>query len=318
MRCRRGTATILLLTAVGAACSATPPPPTRPLVIATAVTGGAYAQVGTALATVWSARVPGLVPEVVSGGSGRNLNAIEAGRAQVAFAQADMAYSAFRRGVGESTAPFANLRAIALLWHSAMQVVVPADSPIRSVRDLRGQRVVAGAPGTGNQALTAIALGAYGMSYDDLRPEFANFTRGAAALREGSADAAVIVAGIPADGVAELGRARPIRLVPIPRNDVQRLRAQFPFLEPATVAAGTYTGQTDDIPTIGVRNLLVCRADLDEDLVSALTAALFDALPQLAASHPSAALIDVTVAPATPIPLHPGAARYYRARELTR
>ena len=95
------------------------------------------------------------------------------------------------------------------------------------------------------------------------------------------------------------------------------MRAQYPFLEPMIVKAGTYANQDDAVETVGVSNLLLCRRDLDEALVYQLTRAFFEALPRLATANPAAALIDPEQAPATPIPLHPGAARYYREREIT-
>jgi TRAP transporter TAXI family solute receptor len=108
-----------------------------------------------------------------------------------------------------------------------------------------------------------------------------------------------------------------VRLLPVPRGQVQAMRAQYPFLEPMVVPAGTYEGQDADVETVGVSNLLLCRRDLDETLAYQLTRTFFESLPQLTRAHPAAGLIDPEQAPATPIPLHPGAARYYREREIT-
>ena len=99
---------------------------------------------------------------------------------------------------------------------------------------------------------------------------------------------------------------------------VDHLRSAFPFFKPATIPKGTYKGQDDDLITVGIDGLLLCRDDLPEALVYAMTRSLFDALPSLARSQPSARLINVNRAPTTPIPLHPGAARYYRERDLFR
>ena len=97
---------------------------------------------------------------------------------------------------------------------------------------------------------------------------------------------------------------------------MRRIRADYPFLKPAIIPRGTYTGQTGDIATVGVDNVLVCREDLPEEIVYRLTKAFFAALPELSRVHAAAMLIDPDQAPATPIPLHPGAARYYREREI--
>lgn len=97
---------------------------------------------------------------------------------------------------------------------------------------------------------------------------------------------------------------------------VERARENHPFFLPLTIPPRTYSSQQTPIETVGVDNVLLCRADLDEELVYRLTKAFFEALPDLAATHPSAGLIDADLAPATAIPLHAGAARYYREREL--
>ena len=97
---------------------------------------------------------------------------------------------------------------------------------------------------------------------------------------------------------------------------LERVREDYPFFLPVTIPKGTYSGQSVPIETVGVDNVLLCREDLDDELVYRLTKAFFEALPDLAATHPSAGLIDADLAPATAIPLHGGAARYYREREL--
>jgi TRAP-type uncharacterized transport system substrate-binding protein len=84
------------------------------------------------------------------------------------------------------------------------------------------------------------------------------------------------------------------------------------------IPGSTYPGHPDAIHTIGVDALLVCRRDLEESLVYDLTRRLFEALPSLSSQQESLRLMDVELAPATPIPLHEGAARYYRERELWR
>ena len=89
------------------------------------------------------------------------------------------------------------------------------------------------------------------------------------------------------------------------------------LLQPLIVPAGTYVGVGEDVETVGVSVLMTCRRDLDEALVYRLTQLLFTELPNIAESVSAARLIDAEQAPTTPIPLHPGAARYYREREIT-
>jgi TRAP transporter TAXI family solute receptor len=139
----------------------------------------------------------------------------------------------------------------------------------------------------------------------------------AASLAAGELDAAVVVAADPVEVVSR-ATANGARLLPITGRDVQRLRTDYPFLRPGAIPAGTYPGQPHPVPTLLVDVLLVTRAGLEDTLVQRLTSALFDVLPDLVPKFPYLRLINVGRAPATPIPLHPGAALFYRERELSR
>jgi TRAP transporter TAXI family solute receptor len=107
-------------------------------------------------------------------------------------------------------------------------------------------------------------------------------------------------------------------LLPLEGPAIDAVRRESIFLHPTVIPEGTYPGQHGPIHTVGVHNLLVCRRDLDEGLVYRLTRRLFEVLPSLVQQQDSLRLVDLQQAPATPIPLHPGAARYYRERELAR
>jgi TRAP transporter TAXI family solute receptor len=150
-----------------------------------------------------------------------------------------------------------------------------------------------------------------------MQPEFLSFVQTIEKMRQGDLDAAIVVAGLPADVLTDLSADPGVRLLPIPREQVRTMRAQYPFLQPVVVPAGTYASISGEVESVGVASLLVSRVDVDEELVYRMTRELFDALPQLYEVHPAVRLIDPEQAPATPIPLHPGAARYYRERQMT-
>ncbi|MGE3578650.1 MAG: TAXI family TRAP transporter solute-binding subunit [Vicinamibacterales bacterium] len=112
--------------------------------------------------------------------------------------------------------------------------------------------------------------------------------------------------------------SRGARLVSIEGPAIDRLREEYPFIRPIVIPANSYPGQAAPVHTIGVDLLLVCRASLDEQLVHSLTRHYIAALGELSTSHPSLGLVDLELAAAGPIPLHDGAARYYRESELFR
>ena len=106
------------------------------------------------------------------------------------------------------------------------------------------------------------------------------------------------------------------RLLPVAGPPIDRLRLDYPFFRTAAIPRDSYRGMTEVVHTIGVDSLLVCSRDLDESLVYDLTKHFFEALPSLSSSLDALRFIDLDESPATPIPLHEGAARYYREREL--
>jgi TRAP transporter TAXI family solute receptor len=244
------------------------------------------------------------------------VSAVDEGKGQLGLAQSDVVYLAYRRGIEHNLYPHKNLRAIAVLWVNNIYVVVRRDSPYHSIRDLKGKKVGVILPGTSGEFSTRIVLGAHNMSYADVQPIFQPTDQLLPRLGRGEIDAAFSANPIMLVAAQRVNETVPLRLLPIDRHVINRLRGSYPFLRPVTVAADQLSGQPGAVETLGAEWLLVCRSDLSEDLVYQLTKEFFNELPALARDHGEAALIDPEQAPATPIPLHPGAARYYREREV--
>ena len=246
------------------------------------------------------------------------VSAVDGGEGQLGLAQSDVVYLAYRRGIERNQYPHKNLRAIAVLWVNNLYVLVRADSRFRSIKDLKGQRVGIILPGTSGEFSTRILLSAHGMSYDDVQPIFESTYSLVPKLGSGEIDAVFSANPVMLSAARGLSETVPLRLLPIGRTVINQLRGSYPFLKPVTVAANQLRGQDEATETLGSEWLLVCRSDLSEDLVYELTREFFAQLPAMARQHREAALIDPEQAPATPIPLHDGAARYYRERELSR
>jgi TRAP transporter TAXI family solute receptor len=251
-------------------------------------------------------------------GGVRVVSAIDGGRGQLGLAQSDVVYIAYRRGIEKNLYPHKNLRAIAVLWVNTFYVVVRRDSPFHSIEDLRGRPVGIIRPGTSGEFSTRIMLGAHGMTYGDVRPIFEPTNDLLPKLGSGEIDAVFSANPVMLAGAPELSETVPLRLLPIGRAATNQLRGSYPFLKPVTVAANQLKGQTEDTNTLGAEWVLVCHSDLSEELVYQMTRTFFEQLPDMARQHGEAALIDPEQAPAAPIPLHAGAARYYREREILR
>ncbi len=292
------------------------PQPLRVLRLTTGSPGAGFQPLGDALARTYRTAFPHLTVHVIeSPGSVRNVEAIQNGEADLGFAFADVAYVAFVGRLHDK--PFARLRGIAVLQLNPLHLLVRAQSPIRDVSGLRGRRVGVGPPGSGTVLTAGLMLRASGIDPESVRTESLQFNEASTQLIAGQLDAMFVNASYPSESVTLATRAG-ARLLAIEGAAVDRLRHDYPFLRLTAIPAGTYPGHPRPVHTIGVDNLLVCHSDLDEDLVYELTKSFFGGLPALASEQTSLRLMDFSQGPATPIPLHDGAARYYRERELFR
>jgi len=273
------------------------------------------------LVAYYNETIPGIhgTLEIVPG-SAFVVNALKHGAAELGYAQADVVYTAYRSGLGDDPTPYTNLRAIAVIQRANVVAVVRRESRYRGVADLAGARIGIDPEGSygavyAQALLKANGLDEGGVALTHLFPE-----QMAAGIREQALDAAIFVGSIGAGAMntslVDLNRTVGIRVLDVNRETINALRAHYPFFTPTTVPAGEIPGEPNEIHTFGVENVLICRRDLSEDLVYRLTAGLFEAAERYAQRTTDARRIDLEQAPATPIPLHPGAARYYREREV--
>lgn len=303
----RGAALLGLATAL-AACSS--PFAGRRLTLATGATQGVYYGFGTALARVWQHDL-GLAaaPEVRStAGSLDNLQQLGSGDADVAISQIDAAARQLAAlAPGDPRSP----RALARIYDDVVHLVVPAASPVTTPEQLRGTRVSVGAPDSGVSLVARRLLEVAGLAPGtDLSAEQLGITESAEALIAGRLDAFFWVGGLPTQGITELARAMPIRLVDL-ETIVGPARKAYPEYAAGTVPATSY-GVPAPVTTLLVRNVLLVAADMPDDLAGALAGSLSGAQEALAVTTP-ALTIDPRAAIGTqPVPLHPGAEAFYR------
>lgn len=250
------------------------------------------------------------IQAVPIGDSQKRLEALQEGSIDVANAVADVTYSLFYQRLPGQAGPLQRIRGIALMNRAIVHLLTgPNVDPQKS---LRGMRVVLGDPAGGNSALGERLINSMGVSSSEISGEFAPYEDGVGKLLKGDVDILIATVQPPQEQVARALRGG-ARLREIRGPEVDRLREYYPLLRRTLLPAGTYPGQAAPLHTVGVDLLLVCRADLDSTVVYQLTRALFEDIPAHVRRQ-----IDPHRAAATVIPLHPGAARYYREREMHR
>jgi TRAP transporter TAXI family solute receptor len=293
------------------------PPPARPTRLMSGLVGSGYYALGRAMADAYAkAHAEAPLEVLEGGGSVSTVEAIQAGRAEVGFALADVAYLAFAGRLNERNTPFERLRGLSVLQLTPVQLVVRTASGIRSIPDLIGRSLVVGPAGSGVPYTAALVLRAFGVAPVSVRTIAVPFKEGTSLLRSGAVDAMFLNATYPAEGVMD-AIAAGAHLMSIDGPPVEALRREYPFFRLARIPAATYANQLDSVYTIGTDVLMVCRDDLEEGTAYELTKQFFDTLSRLRPPD-SLRLMNLDSAAATPIPLHPGAARYFRERELFR
>jgi uncharacterized protein len=305
---------LILAAAALAAFCATPAPAQTNLVILTGSTSGVYYPLGNALSSIFIKSIPGARSSVqVTQGSVENLRLLEAGDGELAFSLGDTVSAAWK-GNAEAGfgAPLTKLRGVAAIYHNYIQLVVSEASGVKTLADLKGKRVSVGPKQSGTELNARAIFAAAGMTYADFaRTDYLPFGQSAKMIEKGDLDATLQSAGLGVDSIRHLSTAVPIRLLPIPKDTV--IKIGDPAYLPSVIPARTYEGQPEDVETAAGVNFLVTREDMSADTVYAMTKAIFGNLGQLAQIHPAARGISVKDATTgMPLPLHPGAERYYR------
>lgn len=288
------------------------------LSIATGGTGGVYYPTGGAYAELVNEHLEGYTAAAeVTGASVENAGLIARGDSDIALALADTVYQAYTgtgNFGGDGQPPqLPNLRALGVAYPNAVQLVTLEGSGIESLADLAGKRVSVGAPGSGTEVSAQTILEANGVTYDDIDEQRLNFNETASALRDGQIDAGFWSVGPPTSSILDLATTRDIELVQIVGEELENGLAASDVFAPYTIRAGTYPGVDEDVSTIGTPNVILVRAEMDDELAYGFLEALYANIDDVIAVHPSANDTTPELAlSASPIPLHAAAVQYYQ------
>ncbi|WP_219845917.1 TAXI family TRAP transporter solute-binding subunit [Maribrevibacterium harenarium] len=301
----------------------------RSYVLATASTGGTFYPVGVALATLTKVKLePTLgisMSAINSAGSGENIKLMRENEAQLSILQG--LYGAWAwdgEGRMASEGPQKNLRSISMLWQNVEQFVVKADyaktGTIADMNNLAGEKFSIGTKNSGTEGSGLAILGNMKVPVDQLDMAYMGYAASADALQNGTIDGMNIPSGVPTSAVtrayASLGND--ITILEFTDEQIKQANGNFKLWTRFEIPANTYPGQTKAIQTIAQPNFLAVNDDMPEEDVYQLTKTIYENLPFLNGIHK--ATKDMSLAKAIdglPVPLHPGAARYYREAGLT-
>lgn len=296
-------------------------------VLNTASTGGTYHPVGTAISTLTKVK---LLPKekfsltaVNSAGSGANVQALGSGTADFAILQG--LFGAYAKtGTGPVSEPQSNLRSVSMLWQNVEHFVIPTElvktGTMEDLVALKGQAAGMGRQSSGTIGSNRVLLAGLGLNMDeDFELMYGGYGPTASALANGQIVAAGLPAGPPVGAVTQLLAANSgkFTILNVTADELAKMDDGRNLWVPYTVPAGTYPGQTSDIQTIGQPNFLAVNDTVDENHVYMLTKTMYENLAFLQAIHPATNAMSLEKALAgLPVPLHPGAQRYYEEMGL--
>jgi len=285
--------------------------------VLTGGTSGVYYPLGVAIGKIFSDKIPNVKTQVqATKASVENLVLLQRGSGELAFTLGDSLKAAWD---GDEEAGFKNkldkLRTIGAIYPNYIQIVATAESGIKTLADLKGKSLSVGAPKSGTELNSRAILSAAGMTYKDLgKVEYLPFAESVDLMKNRQLNATLQSAGLGVASLKDLSTSSEITVVSVPKAIVDKIGP--PFVA-ATIPANTYTGQDKDVPTAAVVNYLVTSSAVSDDLAYQMTKLIFESLPELANSHVAGKEIKLeTAAEGSPVPLHPGAIRYYKEKGL--
>ena len=284
--------------------------------VLTGGTSGVYYPIGVGLSQIYSDGIPGVKTSVqATKASVENLNLLQAGRGELAFALGDSVADA-KNGVEDAgfKAPLTKLRAIAGAYPNYIQIVASKESGIKTLADLKGKTISVGAPKSGTELNARAIFKAAGLTYEDMgRVQYLPFAESVELIKNRQLDATLQSSGLGMAAIRDLSSVMPLNYVSVPADVVSKIGN--PAYQSAMIPANTYDGQPEAVPTVAITNILVTREDVPDETAYQMTKLMFENLTRLGNAHSAAKDIKLeNAAKNLPIPLHPGAERYYKEK----
>ena len=278
--------------------------------------GGSWVPLGGALKGMWEKAVPGLAIQQQPGAGIANVRGVDEGKAHIGFANSSTTVDGI---AGRAPYPKAvkNVCQVANLYPQYFQVVANVDAKVGSFADFKGKSLVTQSKGNTAELLTAMVLEINGLNYQSLsKANFqAAYTDAVSMMKDGHAQIFTLGTTAPASAVMDLASARDVRLVPVDDKTMDALKKANPGYNKLIIKAGTYPKQDQDVPVIGYSTHIVAACDLPEDTVYRMTKAMAENVDAMAAVvKPIAGLTPKDMAVDIGVPLHKGAAKYYREK----
>ncbi len=295
-------------------------------IMGTATTGGTYYPVGVAISTLIKVKLEPTesisVSAISSAGSGENLKLMDEGQIQFGILQG--LYGAWAwDGTGPVPKAYKNLRSVSMLWQNVEHFVIRNDfvdtGTVSDMENLYGETFSIGARNSGTEGSGRFILDKVGIDLEQIEMAYLGYGPSADALQNGNIDGMNIPAGVPASAVtrAYANMAEDITTLDFTEEQLAEVNSEFELWSHYEIPAGTYPNQDKVINTIAQPNILAVREDVSEEDVYQITKTIYANLPFLNNIHPATKAMALEKAiVGLPMPLHPGAIRFYEEQGI--
>jgi len=276
--------------------------------------GGTYYPLGGVLAEVYNkAGIDVKATSRATSASRENCRLVASGRADVGMSMGSTLYQAYTGTEAFEEDGALPLKILMHMYPAPHHIVTVKGTGITKFEDILGKRVSVGAPGGGDQVLTNMILDAAGINPEkDIKRQQLTQPEGVMALKDGNVDVVFWNFATPGSAVLEVAAVREVVLIPIPEDIVEKVVKKYPFMFPYKIPKGTYPKQDKDVLTVADGNFLVVNKDMDEGLAYKLVKTTIEHREEIMQSIPQASHFVPEEASVAIIPVHPGAARYFK------
>jgi len=287
------------------------------LTIGTAASGGAYYPIGIAMADIITNKLKIQTTAQITGGAIENNSLIQNKGVDLAISQGVMSYNAVN-----GLPPYKQkLTDVAGLFNGlskgVFQLVVNKNSPIKSIRDLKGKKVALGPAGGGAITTFLEVFTSHGFTAKDFSPVYLSYEQAGDSLVDGNLDAILVQAAIPSPAITQqIASNKALRFIAIDEEMMKRLLAKYSYYAKIVIPKEMYKLDAP-VNTFYISNMVIVSKTLGPDLVYSIAKAFFENIDTIRNSHPSVKGLTIeAAAEGLPIPLHPGAERYFKEKGL--
>ena len=290
----------------------TAPAQAQELRIGTASQGGAFYPVGQAISSLVNKYADGLtMGPVVTQGSVQNPRLVNKGEVDIGITNNNLAVFANKGAAMYKKGGKMNLRALGSLHFSVLHMMTLKSSPINGIADLKGKRVAVGPAGGGTIVMLKQVLGLHGMKFEDITPSFLSYGDGFSQLADGNVDAAFALSGYPAGAVMQARANKELKYIRMSDEVMKKALGKYKNYNEVNMTKDIYK-TPGDAGMLGVNNMLVTNASMDADTAYKITKAIYDNMDEFRANNEHAKQIVPERSKTLKIPLHPGAAKYFK------